>query len=74
MCRYDNFLVIGDLNSEISEMAMSEYCETRNLQNLVKDPTKVLTNTPVLIQSWQVSLNHSNTPKQSGLVYQAFIS
>ena len=39
MCRYDNFLVIGDLNSEISEMAMSEYCETRNLQNLVKDPT-----------------------------------
>ena len=33
------FLVIGDLNSEISEMAMSEFCETYNLQNLVKDPT-----------------------------------
>ena len=39
MSSYDNFLVIGDLNSEISEMAMSEFCETYNLQNLVKDPT-----------------------------------
>ena len=39
MSSYDNFLVIGDLNSEISEMAMSEFCETCNLQNLVKDPT-----------------------------------
>ena len=39
MSSYDNFWVIGDLNSEISEMAMSEFCETYNLQNLVKDPT-----------------------------------
>ena len=39
MSSYDNFLVIGDLNSEISEMAMSEFCETYNLQNLVKDPS-----------------------------------
>ena len=39
MSSYDNFLVIGDLNSEISEMAMSEFCETYNLQNLVKHPT-----------------------------------
>ena len=36
---HDSFLVIGDLNSEISEMAMPEFCETYNLQNLVKDPT-----------------------------------
>ena len=36
MSSYDNFLVIGDLNSEI---AMSEFCETYILQNLVKDPT-----------------------------------
>ena len=38
MSSFDNFLVIGDLNSEISEMVMSEFCETY-LQNLVKDPT-----------------------------------
>ena len=36
---YDNFLIIGDLNSEISEIAMSEFSETYNLQNLVKDLT-----------------------------------
>ena len=36
---YDNFLDIGDLNSEISEMVMSEFYDTYNLQNLVKDPT-----------------------------------
>ena len=28
MSSYDNFLVIGDLNSEISEMTMCESCET----------------------------------------------
>ena len=33
------FLVIGHLNSEINEMAMSKFCETSNLPNLVKDPT-----------------------------------
>ena len=39
MSSYDDFLVIGDLNSEISGIAMSEFCKTYNLQNLVKDPT-----------------------------------
>ena len=37
MSSYDNFLVIGDLNSEISEMAMSEFFKTYNLQNFAKD-------------------------------------
>ena len=32
------FLVVGDLNLEISEMTMSEFWETYNLENLVKDP------------------------------------
>ena len=39
MSSYDNFLVIGDLNSKISEMVFPEFWETYNLQNLVKDPT-----------------------------------
>ena len=62
MSSYDNFLVIGDLNSEI---AMSEFCETYILQNLVKDPTCyknpskptyidiILTNFPKLFQHTQ---------------------
>ena len=36
---YDNFLVIGHFNSEINEIALSDFCETYNPQNLVKDPT-----------------------------------
>ena len=32
MSNYEIFLVIGDLNSEISEMAMSVFCQTYNLQ------------------------------------------
>ena len=39
MSSYDDILVIGDLNSEISEIAMSEFCKKYNLQKLVKDPT-----------------------------------
>ena len=39
MSNYDNFLVIGHFNSEINEIALSDFCETYNPQNLVKDPT-----------------------------------
>ena len=39
MSNYANFLVIGHLNSEINEIALSDFCEKYNLQNLVKDPT-----------------------------------
>ena len=39
MSRCGNFLVIGDLNSEINEMVISKFCEAYNLQDLVKDPT-----------------------------------
>ena len=42
MSSYDNFVVTGDLNLEISEMAMSEFSETYNLQNLKKDTSKPL--------------------------------
>ena len=67
MSSYDNFLVVGDLNSEIIEMATSEFYETYNLQNLVKDPTcykiiseptcidLILTNFP---KSFQHALNN----------------
>ena len=37
MSSYKNFLVTGDLNSEINDVATSQFCETYNLQDLVKD-------------------------------------
>ena len=69
MSGYDNCLVIGDLNSETSEMTMSEFCETYNLQNLVidstccKNPSK-----PTYIDL--ILSNFPNTPKQSRMVHK----
>ena len=37
--KYDNFILIGDFNSEICEDAMQEFCSTYNLKNLVKEKT-----------------------------------
>ena len=36
---YDNMIIMGDFNSELSENAMIEFCETYCLQNLIKEPT-----------------------------------
>ena len=37
--KYENFIIIGDLNSQICEDTMRELCCVYNLKNLVKDPT-----------------------------------
>ena len=39
MTKYDNFLLLGDFNSEMSESTMGDFCDTYNLTNLVTDPT-----------------------------------
>ena len=39
MVKYDNFLLLGDFNSEMSEAPMFNFCETYNLSNLIKEPT-----------------------------------
>ena len=36
---YENFLIVGDFNSEMSESAMENFCGTYLLHNLIKDPT-----------------------------------
>ena len=37
--KFDNFLLLGDFNSEIHEIGMSEFCDIYNLPNLITDPT-----------------------------------
>ena len=39
--KYDNFLIMGDFNSEPHEKSMEEFCSRYTLQNLVKGPTCV---------------------------------
>ena len=65
MCKLENFILIGDFNSEIHENAMKEFSETYNLKNLVTEPTcfKTLLN----ISSIDVILtNHNNVFKIPG--------
>ena len=39
LSKYDNLLILGDWNSAVTEKEMKEFCETYNLENLIKDPT-----------------------------------
>ena len=43
---YDNFLIVGDFNSEMTESAMENFCGTYHLHNLIKDQTIVYKFTP----------------------------
>ena len=66
MSKFDNFLLLGDFNSETHEIGMIEFCNIYNLQNLITDPTcfknlvnpslidLILTNKPRSFQSSQV--------------------
>ena len=37
--KYEHFILIGDLNSEMCEDAMKMFCSIYNLKNLVNEPT-----------------------------------
>ena len=37
--KYENFMLVGDFNSEMCEDEMHFFCNTYNLKNLVKDKT-----------------------------------
>ena len=38
IANYDNILLLGDFNSEISEPCLNDFCEIYNLKNLAKEP------------------------------------
>ena len=39
LCNYDDILLLGDFNSLHVEPYMKDFCETYNLENLIKKPT-----------------------------------
>ena len=39
MGTFDNFLLVGDFNSETSEPTMAEFCDLYNMKNLITEPT-----------------------------------
>ena len=38
--KYENFLIMGDFNSETKEKDMHEFCDLYNLDNLIKEQTR----------------------------------
>ena len=36
---YDNFLIVGAVNSEMTESALENFCGTYYLHNVIEDPT-----------------------------------
>ena len=36
---YDNLLILGDLNSELEETCLNDFCNVNNLKSLNKKPT-----------------------------------
>ena len=39
LSKYDNFMLMGDLNAEPTEAAFSDFCEIYNLKHLIKEKT-----------------------------------
>ena len=37
--KYENFIVLGDFNAEMTNTYMEEFCSVYNFKNLIKDPT-----------------------------------
>ena len=37
--KYDNFVILGDLNMEVSNSFMEQFCASFNLKSLIKEPT-----------------------------------
>ena len=37
--QYDNFIIIGDFNSEPTENNMTDFCDLYNVRNIIKGPT-----------------------------------
>ena len=83
--KYDNFILLGDFNSEMHEYTMKEFSDTYNLSNLIKEPTcfknplnpslidLILTNRPRSFQNSQtIETGLSDHHKLTVTVMRAF--
>ena len=57
--KYDNFILLGDLNSVPTESAVKDFCETYSCKNLIKDNTCFKN----LLQRSCIDLIITNRPK-----------
>ena len=70
--KYENFIVLGDFNAEMSNPHMSEFCALYNFANLIKEPTCYKNvDKPTSID--HILTNHSRCFQHSG-VYEMGLS
>ena len=63
---YENVIIMGDFNSELTETNMAEFCDTYDLTNLIREPTCYKNpNNPsaidVILTNRNKSFQHSKT-------------
>ena len=57
--RYENFIFMGDFNSEMCEEPMNNFCSLYNLKNLIKSPTCIKNpDNPALTSYLPISIGH----------------
>ena len=70
--RYETFIVLGDLNTEMSNSNMSEFCALYNLTNLIKESTCYKNvDKPASID--HILTNHARCVQHSG-IYETGLS
>ena len=70
--KYENFIVLGDFNAEITNTHMEEFCSVYNFKSLIKDPTCFKNpEKPTTIDN--ILTNHPSRFQQSG-VYETGLS
>ena len=69
---YDNFLLLGDFNAEVSEPIMEEFCAIYSLKNLIKVPTCF--KNPLNLSSIDVILTNSFRSFQNSVAIETGLS
>ena len=70
--KFENFIVLGDFNTEMTNSHMEEFCSVYNFKSLIKDPTCFKnTEKPTTID--HILTNHPRCFRHSG-VYETGLS
>ena len=69
--KYDNILIMGDLNTEMTEPFLNKFCQTYNLESIVNKPTCF--KNPKNLSCLDLMLTYKQERKPLKLSYLAFI-
>ena len=70
--RYENILILGDMNSTQEEHCMTDFCDTYDLENLINEPTCF--KNPINPSSKDVMLTHRKRSFQNSMTIETGLS